>query len=398
MKRLIKKIFEILFCSLFYLFPIKKNKILFSSFYGRGYGDNLKYIAEALNRRTNKDTRFEMLWVISRNDEASSLPDFIKPVCLNSIKYFYHIMTSAIWVDNCRKPIVFKKKKQFYIQTWHGGGAQKKAEGDVTEKLSKGYVKMAKKDSKHIDLFLSESHIMTQIYQRSYWYDGPIYECGYPRFDPIINCDNEIKRKVFDYFGLDYNLAIALYAPTFRSNKSLGAYDVDFERFRTNLKKRFAKDFVVLIRLHPNVADKSVLIVSDNIFDATFYPDVQELLVAADVLLGDYSSVNYDFCLKKSPVFRYAKDLNEYANDRDFYLKTEDYPFPIAMNNDELEELILNYDQIQYEKKLTEFFDKIGAILEFGASNKVSNIIIDYCSIFNKKAFFEKNACKFIFK
>ena len=42
------------------LLPIKKNKIVFVSYYGRGYSDNPKYVAEAL-RKSGKD--MEYVWI-----------------------------------------------------------------------------------------------------------------------------------------------------------------------------------------------------------------------------------------------------------------------------------------------------------------------------------------------
>lgn len=57
--------------------------------------------------------------------EAKSLPSIIEPCVVGSLKYVYHLSTSAIWIDNCRKSFHHKKKKQFYIQTYHGGAAGK---------------------------------------------------------------------------------------------------------------------------------------------------------------------------------------------------------------------------------------------------------------------------------
>ena len=180
---------------------------------------------------------------------------------------------------------------------------------------------MAKRDSANIDLMISESRFMTDFYHRSFWYDGPVYECGYPRYDILLKHDEELITKVYEYFGIDHNKELVLYAPTFRADYSFKAYDIDFDRLRANLKKRFNKDYVILVHLHPNVANIEGGINYDgvNVINSTFYPDTQELIAVSSILIGDYSSINYDFCLKRMRVFSYTSDLEEYRNDRDLY-------------------------------------------------------------------------------
>ena len=100
------------------LFPIKTNKITISSFYGRGYGDNAKYIVDEL-LKTNKN--FKIMWIVNDEKEEQSLPEGVTGVRGGTLRSIYHLQTSKIWIDNCRKFFVkFKRKKQYYIQTWHG--------------------------------------------------------------------------------------------------------------------------------------------------------------------------------------------------------------------------------------------------------------------------------------
>ena len=57
------------------LLPIDNNKILLSSYYGRGYSDNPKYIADELL----KDKKYRLIWVVNDEEEASTLPEDIIP-------------------------------------------------------------------------------------------------------------------------------------------------------------------------------------------------------------------------------------------------------------------------------------------------------------------------------
>ena len=376
------------------VFPIQQNKIFVVNYYGRGYGDNAKYIVEALLKQ-NKD--YQIVWSLKNTDEK--LPEGVKKVKSNSLKAIFHEATSKVWIDNCRKSeLVRKRKDQFYIQTWHGGGAQKKCELDVIDKLAEGYVKNATHDSQIIDLMISESRFMTDLYHRSFWYNGPVYECGYPRYDILLKHDEELIAKVHSYFGIDSDKELVLYAPTFRVDCSFRAYNIDFDRLRANLDKRFNKEHVILVHLHPNVANVEGGISYDGttVINSTFYPDTQELIAASSILIGDYSSINYDFSLQHKPVFRYVSDLEEYRNDRDLYFSFDEYPHPYAQSNDELEQLILNFDAEDYLKTLNGFFDKLGSVIQEGASERIADLVSDYMDSENKKDFFDRNHSRFI--
>lgn len=395
MKRYINAILRRIMWGICLFLPIDKEKIIFSSYYGRGYGDNPRYIAEELY---NSNKSYKLIWLIKDESEQHTLPSYIKAVRMDSLRGIYHFTTAYIWIDNCRKSCFYKKENQFYIQTWHGGGAQKKCELDVIEKLGAKYEKMAIWDAKNTDLMISESRFMTDLYHRSFWYDGPVYECGYPRYDIILKADENLVSKVYKYFNIEKTKGLVLYAPTFRADHSFKAYNIDFERLRINLQKRFGKEYVILVHLHPNVANVEGGIEYDAtaVINSTFYPDTQELIAVSDILIGDYSSINYDFSLKRLPVFRYVSDLEEYRNDRDLYFPFDEYPYPYAQNNDELEMLILNFNNEKYLENLDKFFEKIGAVIVHDASQKIADLILDYVCLKNKKEFFKKNKGKFI--
>ena len=57
--------------TLFRMRPIEKNKIVISSYYGRGFGDNLRPIAEELLRR---DENLKIVWLTAGDKAAASLP------------------------------------------------------------------------------------------------------------------------------------------------------------------------------------------------------------------------------------------------------------------------------------------------------------------------------------
>ena len=52
------------------------------------------------------------------------------------------------------------------------------------------------------------------------------------------------------------------------------------------------------------------------------------------------------------PGFLFVPDLKTYQSERNFYTDPETWAFPLAQSNDELEQLILGYDQKKSEMKI----------------------------------------------
>ena len=77
-----KKIFKNAYVSLLRFLPIKRDKIVFCNFSGRGYGDNPKYIAEEIHKlKLNVD----MVWLCA--DAKSIFPEYIRPVKMWSLQH-----------------------------------------------------------------------------------------------------------------------------------------------------------------------------------------------------------------------------------------------------------------------------------------------------------------------
>jgi CDP-glycerol glycerophosphotransferase len=372
----------------FRVFPIKKDKIFIQNFNGKGYGDNPKYIVEEILRR---GLAYDLAWTVKQENipedpekkdrpVIASFPKAIRTVSYKSIRAIYEETTAGIWIDNCRKqPYVRKRKGQFYIQTWHGMIGPKKMEKDVENELDLYYVRQAKHDSELIDLFLSNGEYASRLIKSSFWYTGEILESGSPRTDIHINQPDEIRHKVYKYFKLSSDTKIVLYAPTFRNNFDLTTYNIGYENILASLRERTNKNWVFLIRLHPNISEKAKLFDYNNdILNASYYSDIQELMLASDILITDYSDCMCDFSLMKKPVFLYIKDYDEYRAERDFYYDLLALPFPAAFSTEELIEKMLGFNHAGYIHSLEKFHHRL-AIMDDGSASKrvVDRILIE---------------------
>lgn len=362
--------------ALFHIFRIKsinKKKIVFSNFLGKGYGDNPKYIAQEILRQ---ELDYTLVW-LANDTSCMGFPNSIKLVKAESIRAIYEMVTAKIWIDNVRKlRYVNKRKKQFYIQTWHGSIPLKKVEKDVEENLSSGYVDSAKHDSKIADVFLSNGKFCTEIYRKSFWYNGRILEIGSPRCDVFFRENYDADVKVRNFYNIKSDAKVAIYAPTFRADGNLEIYNIDFNNLIEVLEKKFGGEWIVLIRLHPNISNKADLITyGERLINATNYNDMYELLSISDILITDYSSTMFEFSLNYKPVFLYCSDIADYRKDRNLYFDLEKLPYKIAEDNGQLIKSIQEFDEEEYRNKVHLFYKELGIKESGNASVEVVKLI-----------------------
>lgn len=355
------------------LLPVQKNKVVFCSAGGRGFGDNPKAVALALMERC---PGLDLVWLTKNRD--IDLPAGIRPCPYGTPRAVMELSTAKVWVNDSRGGAKYKRRSQRYLQTWHGF-ALKHIER-AAKNLPEHYVRQCCRDSAQIDLLVSNSAFMTRVYREDFWYDGEIAPYGSPRNDVFFREHSLQSARVRDFWGLPGDRKLVLYAPTFRDDGSRDCYAVDPIRVLAACEARFGGAWSVLIRLHPNAAA-----LSDGLFpydgarviDATAYPDMQELLTACDLLITDYSSSMFDYALSGKPCVQFAPDLEAYQKDRGFYFPLERLPFPLARDNDALEALLTQFDQGAQRAHWAAFAAENGFCEDGHAAQRCAQWIID---------------------
>ena len=344
---------------LFRLLPLKP-RVNFIAFSGRQYSDSPRRISELLHR---EHPEIQQVWAFNEPEKFRFLEEKgIKVVKYKSLEYLYYVMTSRVYVDNAEFWSILKfRPGQMVLETWHGGGAYKRVGGhriDVNEREQQHAVEKMNK----ITLFLSSSKAFTDFVIRdAYRYRGEVLECGLPRNDDLLNPDPAVPARVRQALDIPAGAKVLLYAPTFRNSHSLDLYDVDFSALKGSLEERFGGEWVIVLRMHYYLAHKAMASSAPYLRNATDYPDMQELLQCADVLLTDYSSCMWDFSLMARPCFLYARDIAEYRGERDFYTPIDSWPFPLAADNAALAKVIAEFDEKRYRAGVARHHADLGS-------------------------------------
>ena len=347
----------------FWVFPLQKNRILFRSNHGEKYNCNPKYISEYIER--NHPNAFELIWIFKGDSYKShkhlERTHSIKVVKEESLKGVFYMMTSGFLVDNhgvmSYVPI---RKEQVVINTWHGGGSYKKEYAKSTKEHQKYMSEMYSATT----AFISSCQKFSQCNLAEIYASSPqkILPIGMPRNDLMFHGDREeISKKVKKALGVNEDEKIILYAPTFRYGLNEKLYFLNPEKLTKACSERFGGKFVLVNRVHPFIEKFFKDNVKDNFVTSNDYEDMQELILASDVMITDYSSCMWDASLRKLPCFIYAADLDEYIGNRGFHTPIKEWPFPLSRCEDELIHNIAAFDEAAYAKDVETHHKRLGS-------------------------------------
>ena len=366
------------------LLPMEPDKVVMWTLEGKGgYGDSPKYIAEEILRRNQKrERKYKVVWLTDL--PVQEFPQEIKVVTNSIGSRAYHLSTAGFWVGNTRTGYGTRKRKgTIYIQTWHSIAGIKPIGEQRGNRLPAMARIVSEADSKLIDYVLAGNEWSYKMCPSGLIYNGPILRTGTPRCDVLLNRKEEMRRKYRAQYGLPMNTSVVLYAPTFRGGSQKGRRNVsaetgtmDFGRLVHALEAKFGGTWYVFLRLHPQVADQAEAIMhreqNDRLINASMHPDMNELLVASDMLITDYSSSAFESMLMKQPGFLLVEDEQEYVEDRgELMFQLEDLPFPAAYDMDGLERQIAEFDQSRYEERAERFMSGLGVFEDGNASGRV---------------------------
>ncbi|MEU3714210.1 bifunctional glycosyltransferase/CDP-glycerol:glycerophosphate glycerophosphotransferase [Streptomyces catenulae] len=285
-----------------------RDAILYSSFGGRAYGDSPRAVHEELVRR---GMGAEHLWAV--RDGQTAVPDSARAVVVGSAEWHGALAHSRWVIANTQLPDFFRRRQgQLVVQTWHGtplrriGAEPHGVHGPTSPEAARQW-----------SVLLSPNAHSTPVLREALGFPGEPLESGLPRTDAFFAPDRaERAAAVRARLGVDDGRTVVLYAPAVRGHL---AYDRHHHRLHLPLdldaaRRALGDDHALLVRGHPLVADRLPARHAPFAVDVTAYPDTTELLLAADVLVTDYSSLAADFANTGRPMLFLTPDLPYYRD------------------------------------------------------------------------------------
>ncbi|MCR2784497.1 MULTISPECIES: CDP-glycerol glycerophosphotransferase family protein [unclassified Microbacterium] len=301
-----------------------ENAVFFESFYGRNASCNPLAIDRELARVAPGVTRY---WSVV--DLSVAVPDGAIAVVEGSPQWWRARGASRLLVVNDWLRRRFERRPgQVVLQTWHGTPLKRLAlhRPGFDPRRTVAVVREARR----WNVLLAQNPYGGRIMKKAYAFlSRPIWVEGYPRNDVLVTGDGAATRAEL---GIGPGERVLLYAPTWREDREQMVDFVDPGALAA------ASDAVVLVRGHSRTLLPGRDASGPRVIDVTAFPDTARLLLAADALITDYSSIMFDFSVTGKPMYFLVPDLDHYRGElRGFYFDLAAHaPGPVVRSTDEL--------------------------------------------------------------
>ncbi|WP_181032307.1 CDP-glycerol glycerophosphotransferase family protein [Arthrobacter sp. ZGTC212] len=311
--------------------------VLFETFDGKSCSDSGRAISDVLGTRRPDLRRY---WTVA--DFSVPAPPNCTPVLRESPEWFRLLATAGYLVNNNNFPHYFRKRpNQFYLQTWHGTPLKRIGMDTPVAGSTASYRELMQREAAAWDMLLAQNDFAAETLMAAFGYRGRTAVLGYPRNAALADESAPRRREdARDRLGIAAGQKVLLYMPTWRDRASAANPYLDFEL----AAKRLGLGFVLLYRGHHKIAGRRKTTSQSLYTDVTTYPDVNDLYLAADLLVTDYSSAMFDFCVTCKPMYFLTPDLAHYRDsERGFYFDFEaQAPGPLVDSTEELAGTILS--------------------------------------------------------
>jgi len=309
--------------------PEPEDAVFLESFYGQSASCNPLGIDRALAELRPGTRRY---WSVV--DGSVAVPEGGVPI-VEGTREWWRVRGAAraLVVNDWLRKRYRPRAHQKVLQTWHGTMLKRLA---LDRKVGIRTRIAVRRERNRWDALLAQNPYSAKIFGSAYAMRKPIWQEGYPRNDVLHDPDRAARVRAA--VGIPSGARVVLYAPTWRDDRTEMVDFVDLADFASGL----GSDHVLLVRGHSRTLRHGQDLLGEGLIDVTSYPDMADLLLVADLLVTDYSSVMFDYAARARPIVFFTPDLAHYSADlRGFYFDLlAEAPGPVVSTRDELRDAI----------------------------------------------------------
>lgn len=321
--------------------PVHKNKIILADAHHEKCPQHMKQVRDALFN-SGFDVQ-EFFFDLRKISVCSGMKKMLEFMRLYAVSGCVIICNNFLPVAACKK-----RKETRVIQLWHGCGAFKKFGYDAFDDIPKGYRGNV---YKNYDLVTVSGEYCVSFFKSAMRLGkGIVKPLGCCMTDRLFDREYlNLCRTKFKHIHPDAEgKRVVLWTPTFRGNAG-DAYVVG-EQYIDRLANLYKNELYIIKSLHPMSEGGNRRSREDTLLP---FMSSSELLVCADVLITDYSSIFFEYLLLDRPIVFFVPDYEDYARDRGFYLDFDSLPGFIVKNNNIDEAVSILYNVAGRDEKET---------------------------------------------
>lgn len=321
LKDVVKGVLNFIFadtCRMFFLFPVKMNRVVFISNRRDDLTGNFEYVYNVLKSFPELDIRFVLKHGENKKTDLKTI-----------VQYMYYCATSRIILVDDYIYLLYKmprRKRTLLFQFWHACGAFKTF-GFSRLDLPGGQVQSSPAH-RNYDYTIVSSKKIAKFYEEAFAMSPQqVLATGVPRTDIFFSEGYKrfVQRRFYHEYPNALGKKILLFAPTFRGDGKHDGY-YPMEQFNpVEAYEALNGEYIIMIKHHPYVKNREGIPekYKDVILDLSEHAELNDLLFVTDVLVTDYSSVIFEAALLDIPMLMYVFDLEEYLEERGFYYEYE---------------------------------------------------------------------------
>lgn len=364
-KQIIKMIFQQVILPVIYniyaVKPVIPNTVILAD----AHHDEIPFSMLAIKDELMQHPELQITELYWNNSSCSVLGIFRNMACFMKK---YATAETVIICDNFLPAASCRKRKgTSVIQLWHACGAFKKFGYDTSADIPSYYKGNV---LANCDLVTVSSQICVKPFSSAMRLpEKAVRPVGVSRTDLYFNdtFNQACRNQFFSQYPNAQGKKIVLWVPTFRGNPGIASVKGldDILHARDQLKDTH----YFIIKLHPHT--------QAHIEGTNCSISSEKLLPVADVVITDYSSILFDAMIYKHPLVLFVPDLDEYLDNRGFYLDYNTLPGLRAQNLEQLLQILTDEDLLHssVNKVYTDFYDKYMASCDGHSTKRIINYI-----------------------
>jgi CDP-glycerol glycerophosphotransferase len=299
--------------------PVDENLAVYAAYWASAFACNPAAIyQEAVRSRPN----VRGVWVINEK-HADRIPPGTDYVIEGGMAYYRAIARAKYLINNVNFPDdIVKRPGTVHVQTQHGTPVKSMGmdlQRYPTAAAGMNFQRLMRRAARW-DYLVSANHYSSQVWRQAFpGVTFEVLEAGYPRNDRLVRATAADVGQARASLGIAPDATVVLYAPTFRDwQPEVLDPPLDLERFSAVLPE----GAVLLVRGHYWTTDHErlrPLIDRGAVRDVSAHPSAEDVQLAADVLITDYSSIMFDYANLDRPIVIYAPDWKTYVRERGTY-------------------------------------------------------------------------------
>lgn len=330
---------------------IDENLVLIVANTGKNFSGSPRAIYDYMKEHSEYD-KFHVVWAFNHPENYQG--EFLDMVHMDSPEYVKIALQAKYWItdNNIERSLQFKNPETIYLNTWHGVALKTIGNDD---KFSGRF------DYSNIDYLCVSGEHDKRVYTTALNASPDCFlECGMPRNDSLFGVTEGDRFDVRMKLGIPVDKKVILFAPTWRDSVNGGnSFDLDIPVHFKKWREALGDDYMIMFRAHDRTSKLMNVEFDDFVVNYSTYEPLNDLMIAADILVTDYSSICFDWSLLEKPFLCFGYDWEQYKEERGVYFDADEvYYGGVLRTEEEVLDRILHMDYPEEVEGIRKLRDK----------------------------------------